>query len=259
LRLFKAFRTDCVDSKEAVFFLWADGEQEAFDGIANIRSKDNCFIDYLFNDSSLDEILEDLEGNEHIFGALMEGKKTFANEVFRLTDLKQWQVEEYFVPKEHHLFVAYSKDITDVDDAQLIAVPFDVQDVEGYVVDQLAEKESQEEHFREYVEDKAVNMSFNERFFYEDNEWIFESNPPLRVRENIKYRAAFDEVTVDEYVDSLWLLNVDKFFEDITFRKQYINYITNVEEPSFSDEFYFYVCKKLIKDKDWTEFEIEQV
>jgi hypothetical protein len=259
LRLFKAFRTDCIDSKDDVFYLWASDEFEALDKIAQARSKDSCFIEYLFEDSSLDEILEDLEGNEHIFGALMEGRQTFANEVFRLTDLKQWQVAEYFVPKEHHLFVAYAKDVTDVDDVHLIAVPFDVQDVEGYVMNQLAEKESQEEHFREYVEDKAVNMSFSERFYYEDNEWIFESNPPLRVTEKIKYRAAFDEVSVDEYIDDLWLLNVGKFFEDVAYREEFINYITNDDEPSFSDEFYHYVCKKLIRDKDWTEFEIEEL
>jgi hypothetical protein len=219
MKLFKCYDTYCIDSPEQVLFVWAKTEKKALRKCADIHKTLDCY------DAPVKTVLNN------------------------------WKVEECFVA-DGKVYCVYPEDITCADDVRLVTVPDHVVNVEEYIMDQLAEMESQEEYFRDHVNDKAINMSFAERFWYEDGEWAFTLMPPLRPTEKVKYMAAFDEVTVDEYLDNLFQMNVDKFFEDEVHKREYLNYMKSDDEAEFHDSFYFYVCRKLIRENDWTRLDV---
>lgn len=176
------------------------------------------------------------------------------------TVLDNWIAEQYTIAKDVDVFICYPQDITHYQDVYLISVPFEIQDVQEYIINQLVEIESQEDYFREYINDIGVNMSFNERFYDEDG-YVFKPTLPIRVRDDIKQKAKAVEKSVMDFVEEdIWLDNVSEFFRDnAEFRNQYLEYVYSGEEPFFEDEFYFYVCKKLMQNGEWTEFDIKKV
>lgn len=219
MRLFKCFDPYTIELPEQVIAVWAEDENEAIKKCAEIHNELDIY----------DEPFE--------------------------TVMKEWQVEEYFVPKECDVFICYPKDMTCHNDVRLVTVPFSVQDVESYVMDQLIELESQEKYFRNHVNDKGINMSFNEMFYCDDKGWIFSNSPPLDVREDIKEKAKAESKSLNKYIDDLWIDNIVKFFGDkLSYRNEYIAYVISDDEPSFSDEFYFYVCKRLMEIGQWVNY-----
>jgi hypothetical protein len=221
MKLFKCYDTYCIDSPEQVLFVWAKTEKKALRKCVDLHKR--------------------------VYDCYDSPVKTVMN---------HWKVEECFVPAGSNVYCAYPEDITCASDVRLVSVNDEVANVEEYIMDQLAEMECQEEYFRDYVNDKAVNMGFAERFWYEDGEWAFTMMPPLRPTEKIKYMAAFDKITVDEYLNNLFVLNVNKFFDDDFHNREYINYMKSDDEADFDDGFYFYVCRKLIRENDWTRFDL---
>ncbi|WML44068.1 hypothetical protein [Neobacillus sp. PS3-40] len=176
------------------------------------------------------------------------------------TVLKDWIVEEYFVYSQCDVFICYPKDLDRASDVRIISVPFEISNVEEYVMNQLVEMESHEENFREYVNDKSVNMSFNERFYIDSEGWIFDpylnSDESVDVREDIKVRILEENSNINRYMDDLWHDNVHDFFEDNEeYRDIFIEYITTDAEPDILDEgFYFYVCKELMELGEWVTY-----
>lgn len=171
------------------------------------------------------------------------------------TVTQEWIAEEYIVPPNCHVFFAYADEMTSKDDAKIVYVPFEVQDIESYVKDQLIEMESREPNFRGYVENKGINMSFNEMFYCDDKGWIFTQEPPLQLREDIEVKLLFEVISEGQFIDELWINNVSKFFEDKYYFKQFFDYITTDQEADFDEGFYFYVCKKLMEQGDWVTYD----
>ncbi|WP_226087464.1 hypothetical protein [Mesobacillus sp. S13] len=219
MRLFKCYDKYAIDCPDQVIVVFAENEKKALRKVADIHKKLDVY------------------------------------ETPVKTVLNNFKVEEIFAPKECNAYVAYSRDMSSVDDVQIVFVPFEVQDIESYIMDQLIEAESQEELFREFVIDKGINMSFNEMFYCDDKGWIFSYEPPLRLREDIEAKLMFEDISEGEFIDEFWLTSVSKFFEDKYYFKQFFEYITTNSEADFDEGFFFYVCKKLMKQGDWTVYE----
>jgi hypothetical protein len=168
---------------------------------------------------------------------------------------QEWKTKEFIVPPNCHVFVAYANEMTSEADAKIVYVPFEVQDIETYVMDQLIEFESREPNFREYVEDKGINMSFNEMFYCDDKGWIFNCEPPLRLRNDLDFRLLFEDMDEGQFIDQLWETNVAKFFDDKYYYKQFYEYITTDQEADFNSSFYFYVAKKLMEQGEWVTYD----
>lgn len=170
--------------------------------------------------------------------------------------MKSFKVEEYFVARDSDVFVCYPSDMHKAEDVRIISVPHSVADVEKYVMDRLAGIESNEDYFIEHVNDKGINMSFNERFYCDDKGWIFDCTPPLDVREDIKIKSLEENTSINRYLDKFWLEKVHSFFDNEEYRDLFIEYImTNAEPDIFDEGFYFYVCKRLMEIGDWVKYE----
>lgn len=220
MNLFKCYDKYYVECPEQVIAVWAEGDKKALRKVADMHKKIKMY------DAPVRTVTQ------------------------------EWKTEEYIVPPNCHVYIAYAAEMTSKDDAKIVYVPFDVQDVESYVMDQLIEMESREPNFREYVENKGINMSFNELFYCDDKGWIFTQEPPLRLRDDIEVKLLFEDISEGEYIDEFWLTNVSKFFEDKYYFKQFFDYITTDQGADFDEGFYFYVCKRLMIDyKDWITYE----
>lgn len=221
LRLFKCFDRYTIDNKNQVMAVFANNKFDAISKCAEIHKELDCYED------AYNSVLRD------------------------------WRGEEYFVARDCDVYVCYPKHITHEKDVRLIAVPFHIQNVEEYVEEKLIEIESNESYFRDHVKDKAVNMSFNERFYFDSKGWVFESGHRLDIREDIKVKILEENKNISRFLDELWLENVNKFFNDNEeYRDLYIKYITTDAEPDILDDgFYFYVCEKVMKSREWCEYE----
>ncbi len=168
-----------------------------------------------------------------------------------------WDVEEYFVPNNCKAYVCYQKDFDQPEDVRIVYVPDEITNVETYIMDKLIEIESYEEYFRDNVNDKAVNCSFNEAFFYDEKGWIFEDTyQGLDLREDLKVKVLEENTNINQYINEVWLNNVHKFFNDNKeYRDLFIRYITTNAKPDILDDgFYFYICKKLMNTDRWNSY-----
>lgn len=190
--------------------VWADNEHEAIEKCAEIHKGLNCY--------------------DKPFEAVV----------------REWKAEEHYPAHDSDVFICYQKDMDRADDVRLIFVPSNIQKVEEYIIDQLAEIESQKSYFREYVNDKAVNMSFAERFWYDEEGYLFKPTLPIEVRDDIHPND----------VDDLFDDNVYQFFGDNTvYRDEYFLYMHSLDEPFFDDDFYKFICKRLMELGDWTVYD----
>jgi hypothetical protein len=218
--------------------------------------------EWLFEDTCIDEILEDVNGDASVFTALQFGKESFANAVYESADLDKWTIEELDIQPDHNVYVAYPKDfIGEHEEVEVVFVPRDSNNPIEVVYGELAQKESIRPGFRDFVQDKAINMSFNERFYCDDNGYIFNCGSHLTLRDDLFARIEFDEKKIDKLLDELWLGKVNEFFKDRPeYRDLFIKYITTDAEPDILDDgFYFYCARKLLDDKKWMEYTIKKV
>jgi hypothetical protein len=262
MKLYRAFN-DVIDSANDVLFIWAENEHEVKDEITNIRSKDEYFLDWLFEEVMLNELLDSVKGHEcELFGSLMLGlKSSFAKEVFRATDLKRWTIEEIDVPDNHEVYVAYPKEIIEIDDVEIVFVPYETKDINEYILNELAERKSKQ-GIRDFIDDPAVNMSFNERFYIIDGQYAYSEEELFKPNEDILKKFNYDEKAAHAYIDEQWKKNVIKFFNDEPeYGEMYMDYIINFrqyEEVPFNDDFYRYCTMKLLKMGYWIEYEIKK-
>lgn len=218
MNLYKCFNPSFIDNEDECLTLWAIDKETA---------KKICI-----------EIVKSLD--------IYDNPEEFV--------LSEWQIEQYFPSYDSEVYKCIPREITKADDIQLVFVPFDVKNVEEYILDRLAEFESQEPYFQDHVLDRSINCSFNERFYCDDKGWMFSNAVPLIVRKDIKVKSAKENMSVDQYIDEFWLSKVNEFFKDYQeFRNQYIQYITN--DGELDDEFFFYVAKKLMNTGEWITYE----
>lgn len=243
--------------------LYANSEEDAKNQIAEARSKDECFRDWLLYDSCLDEIINDLQGNCEVFEHLADGNlDEFAKAVYRAIDLKNWTIDEIFVDKYSDVFACYESFLDNEESCQVVTVPFDIHDPEEYIYRALAERLAEEEHFRNFVSDAAVNMTFAEQFWHDEKGYVFEEFE-LDIREDIYRRFNWDIPKANNYIENCFVKNVKEFFQDEPqyaeiFLEHVKNYGTEVE-TDLSEEFYIYCAKKLIEEGKYTSYEIEPV
>jgi hypothetical protein len=261
LKLYKAHNADVsIDGDVLVF--WAEDHYSA---MVYVREKElNHTKAYIFDDMSLNEVLEEI-GNEKIqddFLVLL-GKNDF-DDAARLFWAKvfynEWTVEEITdYPKDKEIYVCYPQFLSEVEDVEIVYINKN-EPIES-VFSELVLRESKHGGFRDFVLDASVNMSFNERFYCDEKGWVFDPRyrTELDYREDIKEKAKAANKTVDRFVDEFWLSNVNEFFKDnYHYEVQFKKYCLGLE-IDFDDNFFFYVCNKLMSQGDWTKYDIRKV
>ncbi|MEC1768301.1 hypothetical protein [Schinkia azotoformans] len=261
MRLFKCWNSDITVNHD-IMVMFAEDEEDAKNQIAEARSKDECFRDWLLYDTCLDEVVNDLQGNCDVFEHLADGNiDGFAKAVYRAIDLKNWSIEEYFVGNGE-VFACYESFLDDENSCQVVSVPDNVFYYKDYIYGVLAERLAEEEHFRNFISDAAVNMTFAEQFWHDEKGYVFEEYE-LDIRGDIYRKFNWDISKANDYIENCFVKNVKEFFQDEPqyteiFLEHVKNYDPNVE-PDFSEEFYIYCAKKLIEEGKYTSYQIEQV
>ncbi|MGG3683948.1 hypothetical protein [Aeribacillus composti] len=259
MKLYKAYYVDIYDEKDVLIF-FAENEEKAFEYICEQNVDD--FVKYLIDDTCFGELLEEIEPfyNEAIQHIAKKDFEKFARLYWMNIQKPLWTLEEIDVPEEMDVYACYPKDVLEKNDVEIVFVEKDLTDedeIKEFVLNNIANRESTKEQFRDFVNDKAINMSFNERFYCDEKGFIFAEGLPIRLREDVFEKFEYDESKLSEF----WLNNVNEFFEDNdTYRDWYIEYITNKKEPDILDDgFYFYVAKKLLENGDWIQYDIKKV
>ncbi|WP_273129977.1 hypothetical protein [Bacillus weihaiensis] len=265
MNLYKAWNSD-IHSEHDIIVMYAENEQVVKDGIANIRSKDDCFTEWLFEDACLDEIIEDLEGNNRVFSSIQDGKQAFANEVYRAIHLKEWTIQEIKdVPENHFVCAVYPADYTGVqENVELIFVPNDCKNTYEFTIDEMALRESKGYIFREHIDDAAINMSFHERFFIIDGEYAYCLFDCYRPANFILEKFNYDVRASHKFIEERRVANIFHFFiEKPEYAELYLDYVDNYtkyeEDIPFDDKFYKYVAKKLIQEGDWNKYTVKEI
>jgi hypothetical protein len=227
LRLFKCFNPNfCVEYEECLV-LWAEDERAALQKCIDIHNELDIYPDP-------EEMI-----------------------------LNHWEIEEYFVDSQCDVYVCIPHEMEFAFEVKIISVPFSVKDVEKYIMDKLADWESQEQYFIEHVLDKDIGFSFNERFYYLDGEYIFTYIPQtfdLVLRKDLRDYALQEYESIDDFIFDVWFSNVNTFFGDNEdYRDQFVNYITSDEKPEFDEGFFFYIAKKLINTGEWITYDIKKI
>ncbi|MEC1725873.1 hypothetical protein P9E34_14235 [Schinkia azotoformans] len=261
MRLFKCWNSDITVNHD-IMVMFAEDEEDAKNQICEARSKDECFRDWLLYDSCLDEIIKDLHGKCEVFEHLAKGNiDEFAKAVYRAIDLKLWTVEEYFVDKYSVVFACYESFLDDVESCQVVSVPENVFDYKDYIYRALAERLAEEEHFRNFVSDAAVNMTFAEQFWHDEKGYVFEEFE-LDIRGDIYCKFNWDIHEANNYIEKCFVNNVKEFFQEPQYADIFLEHVKNYDpnvEPDFSEEFYIFIAKKLIEEGKYTSYQIEQV
>lgn len=154
------------------------------------------------------------------------------------------------------LYLCLPEDSIDKEDVKLIWAKN-----ENIVMDELARIESLSDSFRDFVQEKACNFSLLEKFYHNSNgEYAYKFTMPLDFSDSIKEGAAMAGVSCDQYVDDLANKQIREFFsERPKYGERYIEYVESDMEPLFEDEFYCYICRKLILQGDWCNYEVRQI
>lgn len=139
------------DDGEESFIALADNEEQAYEEIAKRRSKDESYQSWLFDDSSLGELIEDLGGRD-IFALLKDGEDKFAMEVYKAKDLDTWQVEEI----ENDFFGRFFV-VSSTDNRYAFRLSIVDEDPESQIIDLLANDLKDDEPFKEYIRSMALN------------------------------------------------------------------------------------------------------
>lgn len=224
MRLFKVYDPYQIDDSIQCIGIWAENEQKALRKMASIQ--------------------EELDVYEAPYDTVMDSFK----------------VEEYFPAHDCDAYIAYPKDMNKAADVKLVFVPHSEKDIEEYIMDELAEIEGNESYFRDFVNDTGINMSFAEMFYRDENGYLFDFNMTndgdVDVREDIKLIVLEDNTTINKYVNSCFLENVNRFFkENVEFKDEYLSYVYAGGSPFFDDEFYHFVARKLMDSGDWLTYE----
>ncbi|MEC1780057.1 hypothetical protein [Schinkia azotoformans] len=261
MKLFKCWNSDITVNHD-IMVMFAESEEDAKSKIVEARSKDECFRDWLLYDTCLDEVINDLKGNYEVFEHLAKGNiNKFSEEVYRTIDLKNWSIEEYFVDKYSDVFVCYESYLDNKDSCQVVSVPFDAHDPEDYIYRALAERLAEEEHFRNFVSDAAVNMTFAEQFWHDEKGYVFEEYE-LDIRGDIYRKFNWDISKANNYIEKCFVNNVKEFFQEPQYADIFLEHVKNYDpnvETDFNEEFYIYCAKKLIEEGKYTSYQIEQV
>ncbi|MED1443047.1 hypothetical protein P4U24_14845 [Aeribacillus composti] len=259
MKLYRACYVDIYDEKDVLVF-FAENEEKAFEYICEQNVDD--FVQYLIDDTCFGELLEEIEPfyNEAIQYIAKKDFENFARLYWMNIQKQHWTLEEIDVSEEIDVYACYPKDVLEKDDVEIVYIEKDLTDedeIKELVLIDLAYRESIREPFRDFVTDRAINMSFNERFYCDEKGFIFAEGLPIRLRDDVLEKFGFDESKLSEF----WLNNVNEFFEDNdTYRDWYIEYITNKKEPDILDDgFYFYVAKKMLENGEWIEYDIRKV
>lgn len=264
MKLYKCWNSD-ITVKSDVLFIWAESEDSARDGIANINSKKESFKDWLF-DTTLGELLD--EGvDPRLFQMLDVGEQASANEVYRQLQLPEWTVEEIFIPQNCDLIACYPEDLENSDEVILVSVPLDVQDGLDFIYEVLAEDLANKEHFINFVHDYGINCSLAE-FFFQDEQgtYLFEFDNKLgRVLPNEWVMDMFDGDLREchRYIDEQFENNVSEFFTDEPGNSViYLNFMSSKDTSNLDSNFVKYVAKKLLIHNEkyrYLKYEIERV
>jgi hypothetical protein len=259
MKLWKAWNSDVWDKKDVLVF-WSEDQEAAYHYIREQELKSTK--EYIF-DLTLNELFEELE--EYKEKALnLIGVSDFDNLARLVWDkvyLKQWTLEE-LEHKGKGVFVCYPDHISELDDVEIVFLGNVLDEETNYknVIRELGKRESKRLNFIDYVNDRAVNCSFNESMFCDSKGYIFKPEMPFSLREDIFASLNYDEKRIGKFLDEFWLNNVNSFFIGQPKHKAaFINYITSDIEPNFTDGFYFYVAEKLLSEKDWVEYEIKEI
>lgn len=262
MRLFKCWNSDITVNHD-IMIMFAESEDDAKSKIVEARSKDECFRDWLLYDTCLDEVINDLKGNYEVFEHLAKGNiNEFEEEVYKAIDLKLWTIEEYFVDRYSEAFACYESFLDDEDSCQVVTVPENVFDYKDYIYGVLAERLAEEEHFRQYISDPAVNMTLCESFWRDEKGYVFEEFE-FDIRKDIYQKFNWDIPKANNYIEKCFVNNVKDFFkEEPQYSEIFLEHVKNYDpnvETDFSEEFYIYCAKKLIEEGKYTSYQIEKV
>lgn len=260
LRLYKCWNSD-ITVKSDVLFIWAENEQSAKDGIANIKSKEESFHNWLF-DTTLSELLEE-NIDPRLFHSLIDGEQAFANEVYRTIQLKEWTLEEIHVPKNCELIVCYPNDLDNKDSVILVSVPIDVADTLDYVYSELAYHLANEEYYQGHVKEYAVNAGLCEGFWTDsDGMYLYDEMNEYQPNEWILDMFDGDIREAYKYMDEQFEERVKEFFEsEPGYSQIYLDYMKdkNKDDSNLDMDFIRYCAKQeLMKDK-YIDYEFVQV
>lgn len=258
MKLYRACYVDIIDQKDVLVF-FAENEEKAFEYIRE-QNVDN-FVQYLIDDTCFGELLQEIEPfyDKAMKFIAKKDFKNFARLYWMNIQKPLWTLEEIDVQEDMDVYACYPKDVLEKDDVEIVFVDNSLKDqdeIKEFVLNDLAYRESIRDQFRDFVNDKAINMSFNERFYCDEKGFVFAEGLPIRLRDDVLEKFEHDESKLAEF----WLSNVNEFFEDNdTYRDGYIKYIITKKEPDFDDGFYFYIAKKLLENGDWIEYDIKKV
>lgn len=194
-KLFKCYQTKWIDSLNQIRIIWVRDKKEAID---------KC-IDHV--------IKEDIYYNP---------EETVVND---------WKFEELHPPSNHHIIVAYDKELDSIDGCHIVYVPYSEKEVNEFVYDELGIRLSKEEHFP-----FAISTLFESFAPYDEDKCYFIFN------EHFKQ-------------------NVREFFKgEPKMAEQYLDYVfANDNEEYLNDDFYIYVGKKLARDTSYINYSFEKV
>lgn len=254
-KLYRAYN-NYINDEDDVLIFFAENDEKAKEYIIEKHVED--YEQYLY-ETYFGDLLDEIEA---FYDEAVEfiAKKDFEG-LARLSYIKRslidWNLETFDIDENQIIYACYPRDINSKDDVEVVLLQKDYGEDRNIklVVDELVSRESERESFREHVQDKAINMSFNERFFCDEKGYIFDDGAEFTIREDLK-----DKLKTCEDIDCFWLENVHDFFDNEYYRDLYIEYIDTDADPSmFSDMFYYHVAKRLFEKGEWIQYDIQKV
>lgn len=268
MRLFKCWK-DHAEEKEDFVITWAKDENEAKEKIVALRSQDDWFYDYVFEDMNFQEFLEIIKGKESELFSIINDEDELVKFIYRNTELHCWTVDEYYYnPRMVDVFACFPKDIVDHEDIQIVSVPFDAVDPEEVIYSELASRLADDEFLRSYVEQPCIDGGLAEMFWKDTNgRYVFDEFNEMEIRNDIVGLFDGNMEAANKFIHSCFYKNVREFFSEavgLDYAEQYLFYIKHYDPDAdikleFDHDFYEYCSRKLLESGKYITYEIEQV
>lgn len=152
--------------------------------------------------------------------------KRSLNEIYKMIDVENWNVEQIYVPHHETVYVVYSEWIKKASDVTVISCPDELSDHEDYIARHLCE----DKRFISYVHSKNEYGMLG--LFY-------------------SAKSIFGEM-------------VEFFRERPDYLRKYYDYSHSKgkkmkPERIFDQDFYYYCARQLLKREDWFVFDVKRL
>lgn len=254
MKLYRA-AYEYMNEDSDIIFVKASNEQQAMN---YVRDKHGDIFKDILLEMSLEEYLVEVsrfEGEAHYLLGRKDYKqigRLYFDHYFK----HDWEIEEVEVDPDKEIWVAVPEQVSSPEDAFII--PTSHNSTMDEVKERFSTVLSQDENFREYIEDKSVDMGLLAKMHHDEFGWIFANDPPFRLRKDLDVQAKLQNMCGWEYSDKIMFQQIDSYFgEDLGMKEEYLDYLRNDTRPS--EQFYQYLARKHIENRDWDNYTLKRV